>query len=232
MVFTTPLPLDNQFNGTVSYEEAALGIETTVLNAKELLEDAKLLFENKRYPRSIAISILAIEEIGKIERIKELLLSKQKIHSLWKEVRSHKAKNFLWLFPRLKEDGINNTAIIKSFTTKESDSVKFLDQLKQICFYSEAIATQVKSCEWWLPSQITDKEVAGFYITNAHKIVLDDRIIWSVGALKIYKTYAYYKDGEVHYTDFVSYYQTLFDKGYIDKDRLDKIMENIKKSRN
>jgi len=225
MLFSTPLPLKEQCNSILTTQEAADGIRLTSINAKELLDDAKFLFDNERYPRAIALAILAIEEVGKIEKIKNLLLSAQKVQSLWRELRSHKSKNFHWVFPMLKKLGVNDEAVLKSFTASSSDSVIFLDQLKQICFYVEAVS-EAKKCQWWLPSAITNKELAEVYLSIAHEVVLDDRIIWSKGALEVFKRYACYEDGEIKYNDIIGFYEELCNSDYITQDRLSKIKLN------
>lgn len=180
------------------------------------------MFDNERYPRAIALAILAIEEVGKI---KNLLLSAQKVQSLWKELRSHKSKNFHWVFPMLKKLGVNDKEILKGFTASSSDSVIFLDQLKQICFYVEAVS-EVKKCQWWLPSAITNKELAEVYLSTAREVVLDDRIIWNTGSLEVFKRYACYEDGEIKYNDIISFYEELCSSDYITRDRLAKIKLN------
>jgi len=228
MDFYTPLPLENQFSSVISVKEAAEGISVTLLNAKELFRDAEILFENGRNPRAIALAILSIEEYGKIEKIKELLLSKQKIASLWRDLRSHKSKNYFWLFPLLKNMGITNYELITSLSSPGSNSVKFLDQLKQICFYTEAIENENgKGCLWWLPSDITDADLAKFYLETARVVVYDDGIHWTEGALRVYIEYNYYKDGTPYTKDQLAYYRELKSGEHITDDRYQKILKNL-----
>ncbi|AOM77388.1 AbiV family abortive infection protein [Pedobacter steynii] len=230
MEFATPLPLENQYNSVVTCAEAAEGIHVSLLNAKELLADGQILFDNARYPRAIALAVLAIEEYGKVEKIKELLLSKQKVSSAWREVRSHKSKNYPWLFPLLKQLGLNDKDALLALTAKENNSLKFLDQLKQICFYTEAIKKEdKKGCYWWLPSEITDADLARFYLSNADIIVNDDGIMWTEGALSVYIQHNYLQDGKCFTKDQVLYYQALRDGKHITEDRFTRIIENVKR---
>jgi AbiV family abortive infection protein len=226
MIFATPLPLKDQYNGTITLEEASQGIALAIDNSKLLLKDARLLFDNHSYPRAIALSVLAIEEAGKVYMIKNLLLSTQRIHSLWKELRNHKSKNFHWVFPMLKRMGVTDEEVIMSFTNKLSDSAVFLDQLKQICFYTEAIKVNGK-CNWWHPSVITDRATAKVYLDIANEVVFDDGILWTVEALGVFKSFASYEDGEVSYSNILAYYQALFDGGHITEDRFKKIYANL-----
>lgn len=228
MKFATPLPLENQFSTAITYKEAADGISIAIQNSKELLEDAEILMNNKRYPRAISLSVLAIEEYGKVEKIKELLLSKQMASKIWKDLRNHKSKNFYWMFPLLKQMGVNDPELIAEFTSPKGDGANFLDQLKQICFYTEAVNNpDKKGCYWWLPSEITNLDVAKFYCQLAKTIVHDDGILWTEEALKVYAEHATYEDGKSYYKDMISYYKALLDGKHITEDRFRKIYSNI-----
>ncbi|WP_342328072.1 AbiV family abortive infection protein [Pedobacter sp. FW305-3-2-15-E-R2A2] len=228
MDFVTPLPLEQQFSAVINPKEAAEGILLALRNAKELLEDAAVLLENKRYPRVVALAILAIEEYGKVEKIKELLLSKQKIASLWRELRSHKSKNYPWMFPLLKQMGVNDPELIRDFSNPKSNCVKFLDELKQISFYTEAVKLEAgKGCHWWLPSEIVSDEVADFYYRLAKTIVLDDGIVWTEAALTVYMEYADYQDGKAFVQDMPAYYAALYKAENITRERYEKILHNM-----
>ena len=172
MKFATPLPLENQFKANITFKEAVMGISLAIQNSKELLEDAEILLENDRYPRAVSLAVLAIEEYGKVEKIKQLLLSKQMVSRLWNDLRSHKSKSFYWMFPLLKQMKINDPVIINEFTSPKGDGANFLDQLKQICFYTEAVNNpEKKGCYWWLPSEIADENVAKFYCELARTMM-------------------------------------------------------------
>lgn len=220
------LPLDKQFNNIISSRDASIGIQMSLANAKELLEDARLLLENQRYARALALTILAVEEAGKIQPIKNILLDKQKPHLQWREVRSHRTKNFHWIFPLLKEEELNNIAIVKSFATASSDSAKYLDQMKQFSFYVEAINEDGK-CVWREPSKFITAELAMFHFVEAVKVVHDNGIKWTPDALDIFVKHASIKDGEVTYDNMLAYYYSLYDGGHITIERFKKIYFNI-----
>lgn len=63
----------------LSIQEASEGIEKAIENANDLLEDSLILFNSGKYPRAIALGIMAVEEIGKTEIIKKILLSNQNV---------------------------------------------------------------------------------------------------------------------------------------------------------
>jgi AbiV family abortive infection protein len=58
---------DKQYNQKLTPESAAKGITAALENAKSLLQDAILLYDNGRYERSAALAILAIEEAGNLQ---------------------------------------------------------------------------------------------------------------------------------------------------------------------
>lgn len=116
-----------------------------------------------------------------------------------------------------------------ALTDKENNSLKFLDQLKQICFYTEAVKKgDKKDCCWWLPSEITDADLAKFYLSNADIIVNDDGIVWTEGALSVYILHNYLQDGKCFTKNQLLYYQALRDGEHITEDRFTRIIENVK----
>jgi|SRR5262252_5570244 len=73
--------------------QTASAIQAARLNAIDLVETAELLFTLKRYAHSMALSILAIEEAGKLPILLGIYLnpsSDQKAR--WRSFRSHTAK--------------------------------------------------------------------------------------------------------------------------------------------
>jgi AbiV family abortive infection protein len=61
-----------------------------VSNAARLLRDAKLLVDNERYASAFALSVLALEEIGKV--VLELWGASQPVHKSGKRPSSHLRK--------------------------------------------------------------------------------------------------------------------------------------------
>ena len=49
---------NEQFNNKLNIKLAVKAINAAILNAKSLYEDAEILFNNKKYARSISLSIL------------------------------------------------------------------------------------------------------------------------------------------------------------------------------
>jgi AbiV family abortive infection protein len=65
---------NKQYRGELNAESAAKGMDFAFQNAISLLDDAVLLYNNNRYERAFSLSILAIEEVGKLSIIREIIL--------------------------------------------------------------------------------------------------------------------------------------------------------------
>ena len=92
-------------------------------NASELIKDAELLFENKRFARTHTLTQLAIEEIGKSMMLYEfynsLQIDKRKVFDFKKfrkNFRDHKWKTFetkiidIWMFAENKDSDFEDFA--------------------------------------------------------------------------------------------------------------------------
>lgn len=88
--------------GRLTPKDAANAIRAARLNALDLLDTAEILFTLKRFPHSVAFSILAIEEAAKTALLIMIFLELGGNHSkLWKGYRSHRAKT-TWLSPAIE----------------------------------------------------------------------------------------------------------------------------------
>lgn len=149
---------DRQHKQKIDTEKAAEGIMAANENAKSLLEDAKLLFKYEIYARAISLAILSIEESGKSSIIRSILLEDEpkEITKKWKEYRNHHDKNSLWIFPELAVNGAKKIEDFRKIVDAESDHRQTLDNLKQLCFYTDAFS----KCKWSYPDKVANKKVA------------------------------------------------------------------------
>ena len=97
----------NQYSGRLTTIQAAAGIQAAIKNAQSLLADAELLLKNERWERATAISVLAIEEVGKAPILREILLARdgEELKTAWRSYRSHTKKNVLYMFPLMAAKG-------------------------------------------------------------------------------------------------------------------------------
>jgi len=147
-----------QYHGPLTPAQAATGIQAAIQNACDLLSDAELLLENKRWQRAAALAILSIEEMGKVEILRSLLLARdeRELKESWIRYRSHTKKNVLWIFPQLVANGARKLEHFRPAYDESSDHAKLLDSVKQLAFYSDACG----KCHWSVPREVVDQALA------------------------------------------------------------------------
>ncbi|WP_176586106.1 AbiV family abortive infection protein [Priestia megaterium] len=111
-------------------------------NAKELLEESRLLFENKRYARAYALAQIAHEELAKLPIIyQEATRSFFKEGHDWKtfhkRLRSHESKNKQnYVFYQTMLNIKGNESMNLEYN-KIQDNLAFVNQLKNISLYAD-----------------------------------------------------------------------------------------------
>jgi AbiV family abortive infection protein len=155
---------ERQYNQRLTPKKAAEGIKTIMYNAKALLSDAQLLFDNDKYERATALAILAIEEAGKISIIRAILLedNQKEFNKEWKRFRSHAEKNWGLSFHDYVDKEANN---IENFRPifEDNDHAQIFDQLKQLVIYTDLF----KNGNWSSPDKVITKEIAASILTTA-----------------------------------------------------------------
>ncbi|MBL7165041.1 MAG: AbiV family abortive infection protein [Dehalococcoidales bacterium] len=113
----------NSYRGTLTPAQIVEGTNAACANAKRLLHDAKLMFESDRYPTAVALSILSIEESGKVPilRLLSLANTQESAISKWKEYRSHTSNNVLWSFPSFAAKGARTLEEFKPLFDEHSE---------------------------------------------------------------------------------------------------------------
>lgn len=147
-----------QYHGPLTPAQAAAGIQAAIQNAGDLLSDAELLLENKGWQRAAALAILSIEEMGKIEILRGLLLARdeRELKESWIRYRSHTKKNVLWILPQFVAKGARRLEHFRPAYDESSDHGKLLDSVKQLAFYSDACG----KCHWSAPREVVDMALA------------------------------------------------------------------------
>jgi AbiV family abortive infection protein len=165
----TALPSPRQYRGRLTPAQAAAGIDSAMRTARGLLRDAELLLEKERWQRGTALSILAVEEMGKVEILRSILLARDadELEDEWRAYRSHTKKNVSWIFLDLVRKGARKLEQFKPIFDTRSDHPKFLDAVKQTCFYSDVSG----ECEWFSPEQKIKPELARAMFTVAKLLV-------------------------------------------------------------
>lgn len=149
---------ERQFSQNISFEKAVEITNAAILNAKSLYDDAKLLSDNEKYARAICLAILSIEESGKPSIIRNIILEDdpKELSNLWKSYRKHQSKNSMWIVPELILNGANTLENMRKVVDPKSEHPQTLDNLKQLCFYSDVFTKGKIS----LPDNVANKEIA------------------------------------------------------------------------
>jgi AbiV family abortive infection protein len=173
-----------QYKNKLDAKSAAEGIQFAKENAKTLLNDAELLFENDRFERSVSLAILSIEESGKPSIIRSILLTDdgKELKKEWGNYRKHTAKNLSWIFPELASKGARNLEEFRPLFDSESDHGQVLDNLKQLSFYTDIFSSK----KWSIPKDVIHKELAAMILLSAKVLSNQDEGIDCEEGLKLW----------------------------------------------
>lgn len=127
--------------GLLPAEKLAEGMTLARANAKRLWRDAKLLLDAGRFATAAAISVLAIEEAGRIPILRELALaeSEEEAKECWQQARSHRSKSAHWIAPSLVQKGATKLDEFRTMYSEASDHTKLIDGMKQLGFYADCL---------------------------------------------------------------------------------------------
>ena len=134
-------------------------------NAGELIQEAGILLKHKRYARSYALSVVAMEEISKRELLWEAIWlgdDKQKWEEFWGKFKSHRVKlsqmlkNYIDITiskradtPRkVLDDYLSKVAKSKA---KSQTEAYYFDRCKQRAFYVDAVAGKLIAPSQYIP---------------------------------------------------------------------------------
>jgi AbiV family abortive infection protein len=147
------------YRGPLTPEQAAEGIALARKNATRLIADAELLLEANRYASASALAILAIEELGKVQIIKTIVLhaNDADLKRSWKDYRNHRAKNVMWILPKLASEEARTLAQLRPATQIDGDHTAMLDSVKQLSFYTDCFTEKAR---WSEPNEAVDQPFA------------------------------------------------------------------------
>lgn len=180
MVAKSPL---QPYAGTLTPAEITEGIAAAQANALRLIEDAKLLAKAKRFPSAAALAILAMEERGKVLILKRLALvsDPKDVRAIWKEYRSHRAKNAGWIIPQLVASGARTLDAMGAAVDSSAEHTAILDALKQVSFYTDCLGNR----HWSIPEEVIDADLAESMIATSETmwggrpVLLREIQLWS-----------------------------------------------------
>lgn len=117
-------------------KQIATGMHLCYINAKALADESRLLKENGYHARALSLAILALEELGKIPLICNMILYRkddaEAWRKAWKEFQAHRSKLGVWTVygKRLLN------MLGKSYESEFPSGIEPLaDKFKQLGFY-------------------------------------------------------------------------------------------------
>ncbi|SDS27330.1 abortive infection protein, AbiV family [Gillisia sp. Hel1_33_143] len=163
-----------QFKGKLTPKLASEGIRLAKENAFNLLQDSKLLFENERYQRSVTLSILAIEEQGKTNILRGILLEDdlKVLNKEWQNYRKHTSKNTMWIFQDLFDSGARKMEDYRTLFGSNMTHTKDLENIKQLSLYTDIYSKGV----WSFPEKVIDKDLATEILESAKSLIRNDKL--------------------------------------------------------
>lgn len=157
-----------QYKGRLTPDELAYGATFAQENARRLISDAKLLYGAGRFATATALSILAVEELGKQPLLDRMAYTNDdELEAQWRRYRSHSEKNVRWLLPFAMDQGFSKLLDeLVPLLDPESPHATFADQLKQRCLYTDCREDR----SWTIPEGSATPETAKFFLDAAERL--------------------------------------------------------------
>lgn len=147
------------YRGPLRLDQIAAGMESARKNALRLRDDAQVMLELGRLPTAFALAALAIEEVGKIPILRQMIDAEPAERKrLWGEFTAHTAKNLIWPVMDLAHQQIARSGKVRIHDLRPayeqgSTHPRALDQNKQLALYTDCIG----GGSWSLPSEYIEK---------------------------------------------------------------------------
>ena len=163
-----------QYKGALTAEQIAAGMNAARRNAKRLADDAKGLLKTESYPSAASLAALSIEESGMVSILRQLAMAPdQEIRrQAWKDYRSHRSKNTMWILPQLVSDGARHLDDLRAATDHTEEHAALLDHVKQLAFFTDCLG----KAHWSEPSHVIDKELAQTLVTIVDQFATTETI--------------------------------------------------------
>jgi AbiV family abortive infection protein len=145
----------DQYNGLLTPQQVATGMNLAEENAQRLQRDAALLLELGRKASAMALAILSIEESGKLHILRRLAAAPNPkfARQAWRLYRSHTAKNVQWsMLNFVPPDGKAKLRDFRPMVQPDSDLPHVLDQIKQLALYTDCLG----EANWTSPSDLDE----------------------------------------------------------------------------
>jgi len=160
------------YRGELSPQEVAAGMNAAHRNAQRLLDDARLLAANGRYPTACSLAVLSIEEAAKgtFLRLIATAKSKKTLKDAWRRYRDHQSKNAQWIVLQLVANGARTLWDLSKVFDSSSDHPAVIDAIKQLGFYTDCF----KRGRWSEPPNVIDEGLTKSIIKTAEILCIKD----------------------------------------------------------
>lgn len=213
-------------NRKLSYVEASELCLEVIDNVYSLFDDARILKENNKIARASSIAALCIEEIGKLEIIREIFKTSNNDiarKEFWKDFRNHKSKNIFWTLPHLHDNEITINDFEEIFN-KKGNPAKFLDSIKMAGFYVD-LNEEGKIIS---PQKINNQVYEDTYNTAGRVLFNVSLDLYSFGYFKSLNRMLFI-DKKVYSNEIYTY---LLEDNVINEEQFNKIISNMFKIKN
>jgi AbiV family abortive infection protein len=181
-----------QYRGVLTSAQIAEGMNAANRNSKRLASDARLMLEQVRHSSAVGLSILAIEESGKLTILRELALARNanELNRAWREYRQHTSKNQLWLLIDSALKGASKLRDFGHLFDPGSEHPQILDQLKQVSLYTDCL----DNGHWSIPDEVIDFDLAKMLVgiaeilSYSHEVTTQEVELWILHIQPVYKT--------------------------------------------
>jgi AbiV family abortive infection protein len=211
-------PLDS-YRGALTPAQAAEGIRVALENAKELLEEAQILLDRKRFARAASLAILSIEEAGKAPLLRTILAASNSsdLGNAWREYRSHTSKNrgagFNGTIQATGKSRIEDLRLedLAPLYDQDSELPAMWDALKQLGFYSDCLGAGT----WSKPSNFVAEDLAHEMVRAAMIFIRPNRVDSEAG-LALWKQHFAGGNAALTKANLVAFYRAAAAAGIVD----------------
>lgn len=156
----------DQYKGKLEPKQIAEGMNAAQENANRLVDAASLLLEHGDHALAVSLSVLSIEESGKLGVLRSLAVARddKELVECWREYRSHTKKNVMWPVLDLFAKGVSRLNDFLPLFKKDGEHPFLLDQIKQLGFYSDCLG----KAHWSIPEVAIDKDLAKMLVNTAN----------------------------------------------------------------
>jgi AbiV family abortive infection protein len=144
------------------------GMNAAIANARRLVADAAVMLADARYPSAFMLTVLAIEESGKVSLLRTISTAGDPaaLKGAWADFRKHTIKNGQWVLRQLVLSGARKLADFRPVVGGGPES-DLLDYLKRSATYADCEGDQ----RWSEPSKVITAELAADLLRAAEPLI-------------------------------------------------------------